>query len=67
MFYSTRHFFKLAGLLLAACLACQRFPDLLRWLKNVWASIERFLLAHTLSAEVSLLLDGFFRVIQGIK
>jgi hypothetical protein len=67
MFYSTRHFFKLAGFLLAACLACQRFPDMLRGLKNVWGALERFLSAHALSAGFSLLLDGFSRVMQGIK
>jgi hypothetical protein len=42
MFYSTRYFFRLAGLLLAVYLVYTRFPVLLWGAKHIGEYIERF-------------------------
>jgi hypothetical protein len=65
MFYSTRHFFRLAGLLLAAYITYQRLPDMLRGLKSAWTHLNRFFSAHALDAAVALLHDALHWVLPG--
>jgi hypothetical protein len=67
MFYSTRYFFRLVGLLLAAYLIFTRFPDI-RWgLRHVWEYIERFITQYTLHEVVSLVYDAIYSVINKIE
>jgi hypothetical protein len=53
MFYSTRYFFRLIGLLLAMYLAYTRFPVLLRGAKHIWEYIEYFFSHYALENTVS--------------
>jgi hypothetical protein len=67
MFYSTRHFFRLALLLLAGCIAYERLPDMLIWLKGVWTPVEQFLTAYAPRAAASLLIDALQNIIQAAR
>jgi hypothetical protein len=67
MFYSTRHFFRLAFLLLAGCVVYERLPDMLLWIKSVWAPAERFMSAFSPHAAASLLIDALNTVMQTAK
>jgi hypothetical protein len=67
MFYSTRYFFRLAGLLLAACLVNTRFPVLLRGVKHVWKYIEYFFSHYAPEKAVSEVYEIIFGLLKGIK
>jgi hypothetical protein len=67
MFYSTRHFFRLAVLLLAAYLAYERLPNMLRGLQSAGEHLSRLFSAHTLASVAALLHDALYAAMQRIK
>ena len=64
MFYSTRYFFRLVCLLLAAYLMYTRFPDMLWGLRQAWEYIERHFSQYTLYKVVLLICNAIYSVIN---
>jgi hypothetical protein len=67
MFYSTRYFFRLAGLLLAVYLVCARFPNILWGLQRVWDYIRLLFFRYSLDDVVSAVYTGIYGILKGIR
>jgi hypothetical protein len=67
MFYSTRYFFRLAGLLLAAYLVYSHFPDILRGLRGMGEYIGRFFSRYTPDTMAAIIYNALSSVIRGAK
>jgi hypothetical protein len=64
MFYSTRYFFRLAGLFLAAYLVYTRLPDILGGIKNIWEYAGLFFSRYTRDDAISLVYEALYNLIR---
>jgi hypothetical protein len=67
MFYSTRHFFKVAALLLAVSWVYTRLPDVLEGIRRVWAYLDRFFSRPALDEAVSAVYTALYGFINPKK
>jgi hypothetical protein len=67
MFYSTRYFFRLVGLLLAVYLVYTHFPNVLWGLRRVWEYIEYLFSGYTFDGIISGVYKALSSLLRGIK